>query len=126
MNRRRFPLIPVISWVLSILAALYVIAHVILVIGDATQISSELQRAGSSVTPFLRLAYVTRVAGAPLLEALGEAVIGWIFAAGLMAMREIEFNTRVAAGLPDEDEDETPATVDAAPVQTDTPKPEAE
>jgi hypothetical protein len=114
MIRRRFPMIPVISVILMIIAVLVLL----IVGGNAVLLLSQIiqERAYFATLPMTQRMDLILKVGLLFLYALGGGALVWGIAETLLAVRETEFNTRVAAGITEEEaETEEPVVEETKP-----------
>jgi len=119
MQNRRYSFVPVLAVLLQIIAVLILFVVVYSNIQDV----GYMRQNWASVTPTQRIPTLIGEAG-KLVEAFLIPFVLWLFADLVLAARDIEFNTRVAAGIvePEAEVEPVPAPAPIPPV-TPTPEP---
>ena len=120
MTRRHFPLIPIVATLLQIVA----VVLLLIAFTSIYQGFGQIKSSWALIQPSERVSTFARFFQSIAFELI-IPFIAWLFADWVKATREIEYNTRVAAGIPEPEEEEEPGVVTeqpAAPPPPETPQ----
>ena len=110
MQTRRYPFAPVVAVLLQILAVLILVT----VLYSSFQEIGQLKSAWSTISQTDRIPTILKVIGS-LLSSLLTPLVFWLIADLVLAAREIEYNTRVMAGIEEPEHVEEAAFPGPAP-----------